>query len=397
MKKILQCLLILSVFFKKADSQEEFIEPAAKFLTQLPFTQLSGGIIIIHAYLDKFPDTLNFILDTGSSGISLDSTTADYFHLKPTPTDRTIRGIAGIHKVSFLFNHKLRLSALNVDSLDFHVNNYNILTEVYGERIDGIIGYAVMRRFIVMIDYDSLTVSFYSKGTLRYPRGGFLLKPTINQLAAQPLKIRDARSVSSRFLYDIGAGVCMLLSNEFTADSNFADSKRKRWHKEGQGLGGNIEMELTVIKEVRLGPYRFKNVPVLYFDDKNNVTNYPYMGGIIGNDILRRFNVILNYPAGDFYITPNSHYTESFDYSYSGIELFLIDGQIIAGEVAPGSPAEAAGIMEGDEIISVNNSFGANLNQFKIALQTPKEKVKLIYRRKGILYETEIKVKSILN
>lgn len=391
---LLVVALLLSTGFLHA--QEEFIEPPSREITKVPFTQLTGGIIILHAKLGNNPDTLNFILDTGSSGISLDSSTADYLGLKPTPTERTIRGIAGIRKVSFLYNQQLRFPGLDIDSLNFHINDYGILTAVYGERIDGIIGYSVLSRYIVKVDYDSLKLTFCTRGTIRYPRGGYLLKPTINQLPAQTMRVKDYKTISSRFLYDMGAGVCMLLSREFIEDSNFLDKKRKRWVKEGEGLGGKIDMELTVIKEVKIGPYKFRNVPIYVFDDENNVTSYPYMGGLIGNDILRRFNVILNYARGDIYLQPNTHYSDLFDYSYSGIELYFVEGLIVVGDVAKGSPAEAAGLREGDEVLAIDKNFSQNLNQYKIALQTPNEKVKVIFRRDKEIKEVEFKVKSIL-
>jgi Aspartyl protease/PDZ domain len=398
MKKRFFCftLFIFQFICVSLKAQEEFIEPPSKFITSIPFNQLTGGIVIIQAKFGDFPDTLNFILDTGSSGISLDSTTAEYFKLKPVPSERTIRGIAGIYKVSFLYNQQLKFPGFTIDSLDFHINNYGILTAVYGERIDGIIGYSLLSRYIVKLDYDSMKVSFNTKGTIRYPRGGYLLKPTINQLVAQSIKVRDDRIVNSKFIYDMGAGVCMLLSKDFVADSEFIDNRKKRWTKEGEGLGGKIDMELMVIKEVKLGPYRFKSVPIHIFDDVNNVSSYPYMCGLIGNDILRRFNVILNYGKSDIYIIPNSHYGESFDYSYSGVELYLIDGIIMIGDVAKGSPAESAGLREGDEVIAINRNFSQNLNQYKIALQAPNEKVKIIVRRKGVLNEIEFRVKSII-
>lgn len=377
-------------------AQEEFIEPPSREITKVPFTQLTGGIVIMQAKLESFPDTLNFILDTGSSGISLDSTTVDYLKLKPTPSDRTIRGIAGIRKVSFLYNQKLHFPGLTVDSLNFHINDYTILTAVYGERIDGIIGYSVLSRYILKVDYDSMRISFCTKGTIRYPRGGYLLKPSINQLVSQPLRVRDEKTIYSRFLYDMGAGLCMLLSKEFAEDSNFLSKKRKRFIKEGEGLGGKIDMELMVMREVKIGPYKFKNVPTFIFDDENNVTSYPYMGGLIGNDILRRFNVILNYAKGDIFIIPNRHFNETFDYSYSGIELYFINGLIIIGDVAKGSPGEASGLKEGDEVIGINKNFSQNLNQYKIALQAPGEKIKIVFRRDGKLMEVEFKVKSIL-
>lgn len=398
MKRILYALalILLSGALLPLRAQEEFIEPPSRMITKIPFIQLTGGIVIVHAKLAEFSDTLNFIMDTGSSGISLDSSTAEYLKLKPVPTEKTIRGIAGIRKVSFLYNQKLHFPALTIDSLNFHINDYSILTAVYGERIDGIIGYSVFSRYILKVDYDSMNLSFWTRGTIRYPRGGYLLKPTINLLVAQQLRVRDEKPVTSRFLYDMGAGVCMLLTKDFVADSNFLDKKKKRWTKEGEGLGGKIDMELMVLKEIRLGPYRFRNIPVYIFDDENNVTSYPYMGGLLGNDILRRFNVILNYARSDIYLVPNTHYNDPFDYSYSGLELYLIDGLILVGDVAKGSPAEAAGILEGDEVIAVNKNFTQNLNAYKLALQVANERIRLVIRRNNELKAIEFRIRSIL-
>lgn len=341
-------------------------------------------------------DTLNFILDTGSGGISLDSTTVEEFGLKPTPSDLTILGIAGIRKVSFLYNQKLRLPGLTIDSLNFHVNNYDILTSVYGEKVDGIIGYAVLNRYIFMINYDSLRISIYSNGRFKYPRGGWLYEPVLRTLPVQNARIKDAVSTNSRFLFDIGAGLCLMLNKDFVEDSNFLNKKRVLYAKEAEGVGGKIDMNMTVIKEVRLGPYRFRNVPVFIFNDTFNLTSYPYLSGIIGNDLLRRFNMILNYAKREFYFLPNSHYIEGFDYAYSGLELYMVDGKIVLGDVAIKSPAALAGLKEGDEVIGINNAINQSLQVLKQALQGQGDKIRIIIRRDGELMEFSFKVKSIL-
>jgi len=386
-------LLAVSI---SATAQEQFVEPPAKLLTSFRFRQLSGGVILLRAQFANYPDSLNFILDTGSGGISLDSATVDYFKIMPSPSDMTILGIAGSRKVSFVYNQKLRLPGLTIDSLNFHINNYDILTSVYGEKIDGIIGYSVLSRYIFWINYDSLKVSIFTNGRLKYPRGGWLYEPILRTLPVQSARIRDAVTTNSRFLFDIGAGLCIMLNKDFIEDSNFLDKKRVLYAKEAEGVGGKIDMHMTVIKELRMGPYRFRNIPVFVFDDTFNLTSYPYLSGIIGNDILRRFNLILNYSKKEFYFMPNTHYLEGFDYSYSGIELYMIDGRIILGDVAKGSPAETAGLKEGDIVIGINNVLGQNLQLFKNALQAAGEKIKIIVNRDGDLLEYTFKIKSIL-
>jgi predicted metalloprotease with PDZ domain len=74
----------------------------------------------------------------------------------------------------------------------------------------------------------------------------------------------------------------------------------------------------------------------------------------------------------------------------------MIDGSIILGDVAKGSPAETAGLKEGDVLIGINNLVGQNLQLFKTALQAAGEKVRLIINRDGKLMEITFRIKSIL-
>jgi hypothetical protein len=395
LKRLLPFFIFLFFLCKWTAAQEEFIEPISKFLTKVSFNQLTGGVILMHGQLIGYPDTLNFILDTGSGGISLDSTTADYLQLNPVPSNKTIRTIAGIRLVSFVNNQKLRLGDLIVDSLNFHINNYDILSAVYGERIDGIIGYSLFKDYIIKIDYDSLKVEIFSQGTFKYPRGGIMLRPLISTLPIEPLRVKDDRTIQTRFLYDIGAGLCMMLSTDFIEDSMLLKKKRKFYSKEAEGPGGRITMQMTVIKEIKLGPYRFRNVPIYVFKDEYNITSYPFLGGLVGNDLLRRFNCILDYEKRLFYLSPNSHFLEQFDYSYSGVELYYIDGRVIVGDVAKGSPGEKAGLQEGDIVISINKVFNNNLGQLKAALQNANTKVRMIINRDGELKQFDFKVISI--
>jgi hypothetical protein len=386
--------LLLALLQLYTAAQEEFVTPS-RFLTRLPFEQLTGGVILMRGCFSTFPDTLNFILDTGSGGISLDSTTTAYFGLKPTPSEKTIRGIGGIRRVSFLNNRELRLPNLTIDSLNFHINDYDLLSSVYGERIDGIIGYSVLSRYILKINFDSSYLEFWSRGSIKYPRGGYLLKPFITTLPVQTARVKDERTINSRFLYDMGAGLNMMLTTDFITDSALLHRKRKFYTKQAEGLGGKIDMQMTVIKEVKLGPYKFRNVPIYVFDDEYNITSYPYLGGLIGNDLLRRFNIILNYERRDFHLVPNKHYTDPFDYSYSGIELYDLDGEIVIGDVAKGSPAEKVGLLEGDVVVAIDKSFNQNLGQMKIALQQEGKLIRMIVRRGEELVQKEFKIKSM--
>jgi hypothetical protein len=388
--------ILLAITMSMAQGQEEFVSAPSAYITQFPFKLLTGGIITLKAKLADIPDSLNFILDTGSGGISLDSSTAAHLGVKTALSDRTIRGIAGIRKVKFAYHHSLQLPGLTVDSLDFHINDYDLLSSVYGEKIDGIIGFSFLSRFIVHVNYDSSIISVYTKGTIKYPKGGYVLKPFLVNIPVTTATIRDEREVNARFYFDTGAGMCVLLSSDFVSDSVFIRGKSKWYMSQAEGLGGKAPMKQGVIRQLKIGPYKFRRVPAYIFDDEYNITSYPYLGGLIGNDLLKRFNLIINYEKRDIHMMPNSHFREQFDYSYTGLGMYVLDGVIRIVDVMRNSPAEKAGFKAGDIIMAVANNFSQNIQTYKNLMQNPGQKVKVVIYRDGQPMALTLRVMNVM-
>ncbi|WP_236059678.1 aspartyl protease family protein [Chitinophaga rhizophila] len=371
-----------------------------ELITTFPFRQYYGGVVVIQACLAGIPDTLQFILDTGSAGISLDTTTCLQLGIPLTPTDRVVRGVGGSKTVAFAMDRTLLLPGLQVDSLDFHINDYELISQVYGLQIDGIVGYSLLSKFIVKVDYDTETISIYNKGKFNYPRGGQLLRPSLTLIPIVNAFLKNGKAQhNNRYYFDTGAGMCLLLSHQFVKDSAILSS-RKRQRKviqtEAQGLGGKMNMDITTLQEFKIGNYAFRNVPVYLFDDVTNVTAYPFLGGMVGNDLLRRFNLILNYGKKEIYLIPNSHFRDPFDYSYTGLIIYLIDGRIEVTDIIKGSPAEKAGIEKGDIIVAINNTFSSNLQLYRDLLKNVGTKPTLLIMRNKELLIKKIQIKSIL-
>ena len=171
------------------------------------------------------------------------------------------------------------------------------------------------------------------------------------------------------------------MSEKFAKDSAVLLSRRKPVITQAQGMGGKLQMRLTVIKEVKIGPYRFRQIPTYLYEDVYNVTSFPFTGGLIGNDLLRRFNMIINYPKREIHLLPNNHFNESFDYAYTGLGIYYVDGKIMVEDVIDGSPAAKAKFMPGDEVFTVGNNLSHNINAYKNILQTPNQIIKVIVKR----------------
>ncbi len=354
-------------------------------LQKFSFKIYLGGVILVKASVKEYADSLNFILDTGCGGMSLDSTTCSNYNIPAELSNNYITGIAGKTKVSYVYNKTLVINKLLTDSLNFFVNDYSVLTSVYGQKIDGIIGHSFFEKYIVSINYDSSYIEIYSKGKFNYPQGGAILRPDVNKLISQNVTIKEATKIDGNFYLDSGAGLSLLLTTDFIKDNNFLLKKRKPVDVQVQGLGGKKTMQLSVIKSIKIGPYKFNNVPTNIYTDENNLFKHPSIYGLIGNEIMRRFNTIYNYAAGTVHIVPNTYFFEKFDYAYTGLTLYNFDGVIYVDDIIKTSPAEKAGLQNGDVVFSVNNIVNGNIQQYELLLQKANEPIKMIVDRDGKL------------
>jgi hypothetical protein len=236
----------------------------------------------------------------------------------------------------------------------------------------------------------------HTPGEMRYPRGGHILRPMLTSIPILSTKFKDREHFLNRFYFDTGAGLSFLLSEDFLRDSAVLGKKKKPpLVTQAEGLGGKMSMRLTTVKELRLGPYKFRNVPTFLFDDEYNVTSYPFLGGLIGNDLLRRFNVILNYRKREIHITPNRAFKEPFDYAYSGLGVYYVDGKVVVEDVVEGSPGAEAGFKQGDVILGVGNNYSNNILVYKALMQNLGDKIRFVIMRNNqpeVLYLKPISI-----
>ena len=66
------------------------------------------------------------------------------------------------------------------------------------------------------------------------------------------------------------------------------------------------------------------------------------------------------------------------------MNMFYVDGKIIADDVIKGSPAYKAGLKKGDMIIAVNTNFSNDIVTYKNLMQVVGEKITLVVSRNGV-------------
>ncbi|MCO6480866.1 MAG: aspartyl protease family protein [Phaeodactylibacter sp.] len=329
----------------------------------IPFDYINGFIVVNITFDGVFP--LRFIFDTGAEHTILskreitDLLNAQYLRRFP---------IIGADLSKELYAYLVQGIELKVGNIIARNRSILVLEEDYfrfeeyaGIDVQGILGSDFFRRFILKINYSRHTISLYDpqywqppgKDYVRMPIEITRNKPYINAR----VQFHQDTTLQLRLLLDSGAGLALLLHTDTHPGLDLPDKVVPS--NLGAGLGGYIQGYMGRIEELGLQSFTFREVisqfqeASLFFD-----TTYSSLrNGIIGNDILSRFTVIIDYIGEQAYFEPNRHYDDEFEYDRSGLFIAAtgtnLNNYIVYG-VIPGSPAASAGLIPGDEILRVN-------------------------------------------
>ena len=126
----------------------------------------------------------------------------------------------------------------------------------------------------------------------------------------------------------------------------------------GFGLSGVVKGYLGKTDNLKLGVFEFPSISTSFqdFEVLNNYSKQVLRNGILGNILLSRFNVIIDYSREKLYLKPNRSYNKEFEYDKSGLTIFAVGqdlNQYYVSAVITDSPAYNADIRPGDLIIKV--------------------------------------------
>ena len=79
-----------------------------------------------------------------------------------------------------------------------------------------------------------------------------------------------------------------------------------------------------------------------------------YQAGNVGAGVLKKFNIVWNYPRHEIFFEKNKHHAERDVFDRAGFWVNLGDNVFDVVDVIAQSPAEVAGLQRGDRIVTVN-------------------------------------------
>lgn len=432
---------ILLVFLWNINySQENFVLPSGVEKDRISF-ELVNNLIIIPVELNGLH--LSFLLDTGvdttvlfgiNENDTLDISDAEKIRLRGIGGDEYIEALKSVGnqmKVGKSVSNDLTLYLI----LDRKIN----FSPRLGFPVHGIIGSDLFQDFIVEINYKRKFIRLYEKGvglrkTERYeaiPLVFFKNKPYLNA----EIEL-EARIIRGTFLIDSGLSDALWL---FENEENISIPERSYEDLIGLGLVGDINGSRSRIDFLKIGDQKLREVNTSFPDTAafGGLKFFIGRNGSIGAEVLRRFHMILDYQDRKMYLIKNSDFSDEFMTNRAGITVehsgFIVleryakapsftEGKDVEGtevissrpkltktfslkpefriaRIRKDSPADLAGLQEGDMIVSLNNRKAYQLEMEKISSLFSAEAGKRIHmkiRRNGKELDFVFYLKNVL-
>ena len=322
----------------------------------LPF-DYSARHVWLRASIDGGP-AQDFLFDTGASITVLDSTFAAT-HGIATEGHMQAAGAGASGGAAFARLRSLAVRAPDGDGVELHDLQVAVLSvnpmfaPYFWREMAGIVGYDFISRFVVTLDFDRGVLVLRDPKTFRYA-GSEAPLPMVMNGPVPGLRGRLDGKYEGVFRLDVGSSSTVDFHSPFAKQHDLVKKLRDAHAVTGAGFGGHFTSTLGRLHSMEFGPYRWKDPIVSISHATEGAFASEEFAGNIGNRLLERFRVTLDYDNRRVWLEPGARYRDRDSFTRAGALLVREEGRLTTRSVLPGSPAERAGLREGDEITSID-------------------------------------------
>jgi hypothetical protein len=276
----------------------------ARAATTIPYTYVDNRIVVECRLDGQGPFTM--ILDTGSPTIAVTPETARKLAVA-VHSAGTVTGAGnnvaknGSAKIATLSLGSLTFRQLDADVLDLT----EIRTKLHFARLDGIIGYPVLEHYATLVDVDDSTITF-NRHTPAVPSnattthfGGVL--PEIHAVID---------GVAGKVLVDSGDRSSLTLFGPFAKRNGFFGRyPSKKNIVTGYGLGGPVYADVFTLPSLDVFGTHLTQVVTRASRQTGGVFASTADSASIGTGVLKRFNIVYDYPHDNIIAWPSKYFT----------------------------------------------------------------------------------------
>jgi hypothetical protein len=177
---------------------------------------------------------------------------------------------------------------------------------------DGVAGYTFFGTYVVHIDHDQLLMRLYDPKEFTADTLWHEMPMTLKEkipFVDGKVSVQGEDPIAVVLYIDSAAGEALELLVSETMKFSLPDNREEQYL--GTGLSGDIYGSVGCIAGFWFGEHLLRDVPTAFAPAEVR-SKQEGADGIIGNDLLRRFNVILDYSDSSLYIKPNDSFSTSF-------------------------------------------------------------------------------------
>jgi len=356
-----------------------------KPLNTVPFILNNDHIIISIRINDSEP--INFLFDSGAGGTLISKNMAQALGLESSKKRKNI-GVSGAHEVGVIKGVGLTLSNLDIGHINLLETNTSFEEMDNGEQIHGIIGYPILSKYIVEIDYINLELIFYEQGSFNDFSSGLALPIRLDlniPVVVAEVGLYNGVRFEGNFIIDTGARADIIISNPTVTHYNMAEAVGKHYtlRKKIGSSQRRTKLRYGRLMEVKIGEYRFVDTPVILSSDTKGVLSLPQLNGIIGNRLLQHFRVIFDYHNRYIYLEKKQPLGSRYFINTSGFDLIFEGGRPFIHNIIDRSAADIVGLHNGDLLISIDGKLATTMETAEIRKSFDKtgKTVKIVIKR----------------